>query len=137
MSEENVEIVRRALEAGWRRPKPDFATVNDLFHPDHELLSSAARVEGGGSERGAQGFREVLGGLDEAFESWELSIEQVRSIDKERVVVDALMTAQGKRGGVPVQQRFGYVVTVRDGKLTRTEGYPSFEEALEAAGLAE
>jgi ketosteroid isomerase-like protein len=136
MSEENVEIVRRALEAGWRRPKPDFATVNDLFHPDHELLSSTTRAEGG-SQRGAQGFREVLGSLDEAFESWEGSVEQVRSIDKERVLVTAVMTALGKRGGVPVKQRFWYVVTVRDGKLTRTEGYTSVEEALEAAGLSE
>ena len=131
-----MEIVRRAFEAGWLRPKPDFATVNDLFHHDHEFLSSAVRAEGG-SQRGSQGFRVVLASLDEAFESWEFSIEQVRSIDKERVLVDALMTAQGKRGGVPVSQRFGYVVTVRDGKLTRTEGYPSFEDALKAAGLSE
>ena len=35
MSLENVEIVRRAMEAANRRPKPDFATVNDLYHPDH------------------------------------------------------------------------------------------------------
>ena len=92
------------------------------------------RVEGG-SQRGAQGFREVLRSFDEVFESWEGSVEQVRSIDKERVLVAAVVTARGKRGGVPVKQRFGYVVTVRDGKLTRTEGYSSFEEALEAAGI--
>ncbi len=136
MSEENVEIVRRAFEAAWRRPKPDFATVNALFHPDHELFSLASRVEGG-SHRGAQGFREFLGSLDEAFESWEGSVEQVRSIDKERVLVAVVLTARGKRDGVPVKQRLGFVVTVRDGKLTRTESYTSFEEALKAAGLSE
>ncbi len=137
MSQENVEIVRRAFEAGWARPAPDFATVNVLFHPDHELFSSAtSRVEGG-SHPGAQGFREILGSLDEAFESWEGSVEQVRSIDKARVLVAALLTARGKRSGVPVKQRYWYVVTVRGAKLTRTEGYTSFEEALEAAGLSE
>ena len=34
-----ASIVRRALEAAFRRPKPDFATINDLFHPDHEFTS--------------------------------------------------------------------------------------------------
>ncbi|MCA1695967.1 MAG: nuclear transport factor 2 family protein, partial [Actinobacteria bacterium] len=102
----------------------------------HELFTSTMRVEGG-SHRGVQAFREVLGNFNEAFESWEASVEQVRSIDKERVLVAALMTARGKRGGVPVKQRYGYVVTVRDGKLTRTEGYTSVEEALKAAGLSE
>ena len=46
MSEENVELVRRAFEAGIRKPKPDFATVNALFDPDHELISFTSRVEG-------------------------------------------------------------------------------------------
>ena len=136
MSEENVEIVRRAFEAAWLRPKPDFATVNVLFHPDHELVSVAMKAEGG-SQRGVQGFRQLLGSFDETFESWEGSVEQVRSIDKERVLIAVMMIARGKRGGVPVKQRFGYVVTVRGGKLTRTEGYTSFQEALEAAGLRE
>ena len=137
MSEENVKVVRRAFEAAWLRPKPDFATVNVLFHHDHELFSATMRAEGGSQRRGTQGFRELLGSFDEAFESWEGSVEQVRSIDKERVLVAVTMAARGKRGGVPVKQRFGYVVTVRDGKLTRTESYTSVQEALEAAGLSE
>ncbi len=136
MSQENVEIVRRAFAAAWVRPKPDFATVNVLFHPDHEFVSSTAKVEGG-SHRGAQGFREFLGSFDEAFESWEGSVEQVQSIDKERVLVAAVIAVQGKRGGVPIKQRHWYVVTVRDAKVTRTESYTSVEEALEAAGLSE
>ena len=38
MSEKNVKIVRAAIEATMRRPKPDWETVNALFHPDHEFL---------------------------------------------------------------------------------------------------
>jgi len=47
MSQANVEIVRRAYEAVIRKPKPDFATINDLYHPDHELISLISLPEGG------------------------------------------------------------------------------------------
>ena len=43
-------------------------------------------------------------------------------------------------GGTDVplaEQRFGCIVTVRDGKIVRTEVYPSPEQALEALGLRE
>jgi hypothetical protein len=50
MSEENVEIVRRATEAALRRP-PDWNTVNALYHPRHELISLISRVEGAGGRR--------------------------------------------------------------------------------------
>jgi hypothetical protein len=47
MSEENVEIARAAIEATLRRPKPDYDTMNVLFHPDHQYLSLLRMVEGG------------------------------------------------------------------------------------------
>lgn len=60
MSEEEVGIVRRAFEAVVRKAKPDFATVNAIFDPDHELVSVISAVEGR-SYGGAHGFREWAG----------------------------------------------------------------------------
>jgi len=37
MSQENVEIVRRAFEAATRKPAPDLETLSELAHPDHEM----------------------------------------------------------------------------------------------------
>jgi hypothetical protein len=34
MSQENLDIVTRALNAAFARPKPDFTTVNELYAPD-------------------------------------------------------------------------------------------------------
>jgi ketosteroid isomerase-like protein len=136
MSQENVEIVRRAYEAATRRPKPDFAAVNALYHPDHEFVSLASRVEGR-SFVGAEGFREVLQSYADTFESWDAKIEEIRGIDAERVLVVADVNAIGRRGGVHVEQRFVYVLTVQDGKVVRTELYSSPEDALEAVGLSE
>jgi hypothetical protein len=56
MSQENVEIVRRACEAATRKSKPDFGTMNVLFHPDHEYVSRLEALEGG-VRRGARGYR--------------------------------------------------------------------------------
>ncbi len=136
MSQQNVEVVRRAFEAATRKPKPDFATVNALYHPDHVLVAGISNVEGS-SFRGAQGFREWLANMDEAFESIETRIDTVEEIDGDRVLVDAVLNAHGKAGGVPIEWRTGQVVTVKEGKLTRTEVYPSPEQALEAVGLSE
>ncbi len=71
MSQENVEIVRRAVEAVIRRPKPDFATMNALFHSDHEFISRQEVLEGG-SRRGARGYRDWVQDAEETLE-WESS----------------------------------------------------------------
>ncbi len=132
-----MEIARRICAAAWRRPEPDYDTINALGHPDHEMFTVQSLVEGGGY-RGAQGFREWLVSWNEMFgEEWESSVEQARAVDDERVLVDGWMRARGLRGGVPVEQRFWVVMTVRGGKATRSEVYTDREQALEAAGLSE
>ena len=137
MPQENIEIARRACEAAWRRPRPDFDTLNALAHPDHEMYTVQSLVEGG-AYRGAQGFREWLASWGEMFgEEWESSVKQARAIDHEQVLVTGLMKARGLRGGVPVEQGFWVVMRVRDGKVTRSAVYTDRDQALEAAGLRE
>ncbi len=46
-------------------------------------------------------------------------------------------TGEGKGGGVGLTNRWGNVVTVRDGKIVHTMVYRTPEEALEAVGLRE
>ena len=82
-------------------------------------------------------MREVLDSYSETFEWWEASAEEVRDIGDDRVLVTGVFTALGKRGGVPVEQRFASLVTVRDGKVARTETFASPEEAFETMGMSE
>lgn len=131
MSSEHAELVRRAVAAAYRRPKPDYAVLSALYHPDHEQIPLASRVEGRPGSRGARGFREFLDSMRDAFASWEVRIDDVRSIDDDRVLVEGLFVALGKRGGVPVEQHFAELITVRDGKIARTEVFSSAEDALE------
>src|SRR5215204_3462895 len=103
MSRENVEVVRRALEAALRKPKPDFATVNALYDPNHELVTPIRRLEGV-TLRGAEGFRTWLRDVSEHWESWEMSIDPPTEIDHDRVLVRWWFMGRSKRGGVPVEQ---------------------------------
>ena len=136
MSHENVEIVRRAFEAVCRRPRPDFETINTVYSLDHEFVPLIRRIEGGVAE-GGRGFRDWLSELDESWEGWEIKLAKVRGIDADRVLVDTVFTGLSKRGRVPVQHASTALVSVREGKIVRTELYSSVEQALEAVGLAE
>src|SRR6266550_623584 len=112
MSQENVEIVRAGLEAAFRRPKPDFATLNSLYHPAHELVSRREALEGG-SQLGARGFRAWLA---EENLLWESRLEEVTKIDDDRVLAITPTRNTGTSTGIEVETRFACIVTVRGGK---------------------
>ncbi len=135
MSEENVEIVRAAIEATMRRPNPDWATMNALFHPDHEFLPRDVGLVGGGV-RGAQGYREWLTNISETME-WEVTLAGVTEIDHDRVLAVMPTKFRGRQSGAKTEQRIAAVVTMREGKVVRTELFQSPEHAREAAGLRE
>jgi ketosteroid isomerase-like protein len=131
---QNVEIVRRGVEAAIRRPKPDFATVNELYHPDHVLISRMNAIEGG-SHIGARGYRDWLLSSRDAVE-WEQRLDQVTEIDKNRVLAITPGSIRGKSSGIALEEEWwASVVTVRGGKIIRTEVYSSPEEALKAVGV--
>jgi ketosteroid isomerase-like protein len=135
MSQENVDVVRRAAEAAMRRPEPDWETVNQLYAPDHQFISLISPLDGE-AHQGARGFRDWLESV-EAVGEWESRIEDVRAGPDGRIVVIARFRQRTRRAGIPFDQRTGAVVTVRDGLIRRTEAYPTPEDALEAVGLRE
>ena len=137
MSGNNADIARRICEAAWRRPAPDIETIRALGDPDHEMFTVQSLVEGGGY-RGVEGFREWLLSWNEMFgETWEARVEEARTVDREQVLVTGFMEARGAGGGVPVDQRFWVVMTVRNGRATRSEIHTDYAAALRAAGLSE
>jgi ketosteroid isomerase-like protein len=129
VTRENVEIVRRAFEAAVRRPRPDFATVNAVFDPEHELVTPLSRLEGT-SYSGAAGFGAWLKSQGEDWDALTFRLERFEELDEDRVLVASAFVGRSKRGGVPIEQLQGLVVSVRDGKVVRTEAYSSVDEAL-------
>jgi ketosteroid isomerase-like protein len=128
MSQENVEIVRRAIDAFSRTGEPP----EDLLHPDVEIWESP-ELPGELAGKGLENLVRVNQNLLDSFEEW--SIEQEKSFDLgERVLVFVRFRAKGKGSGVEVDALMAYVLTVRDGKVTEWCLFGDRSKALEAVG---
>jgi len=88
MSQENVEIVRKAWEAAWSKP-PDWAVLGALYHPDHVFESDYGGVNNT-AYRGAAGFQAFLADQDETWDDWRHDLV-------------AAVTRLVHRGGLEVQ----------------------------------
>jgi len=134
MSEENVKAVRRWFaRLGAGDPAPD------LCDPEIEIRNWAESPVPGpyyGHEGLRKWFRDVNDpdmGLDiQLFE-----LEDVVEVEDGRVLTTQRATGRGRSSGLAVDQRWGSIIGLRDGRIASAFGYPTPEEALEAAGLSE
>jgi len=132
MSQENVEIVRRAIDAYNRR---DFGTLWGLNHPEVELDWSASiglepRIYRG-PEEGAGFFNNLLDHFD------RIRVTPERFIDAGNAVVVPNSAEVRGRDGIQTVARSTLVFELRHGRITRMRLYQETAEALEAVGLSE
>ena len=133
MSQENVEIVRRATEAMNRR---DLAQLLELCDPDIELDLSR-NVFNADIYRGHAGIERFRGVVEDVWDDFHGVAEEL--VDAGDKVVSAVtMRGKGKESGVEVNMRVFQVWTLRKLKVVRVVGgYRDRSEALEAVGLSE
>lgn len=132
MSEENVEIVKRSVDAVNRRDLDAYAA---LITPDFELIPAMTGFTGV-SFRGREGFGRYLEELGDTWEEFRVVAEAFRDLDA-MVLVFMRLEARGKGSGVPVTGRQAFICDFRGGKISRVRSYLDHGEALRAAGLAE
>jgi len=132
MSEENVEIVRRGLEALDRRDLSSWLAVND---EDCEVVPSRDWPE-----PGVRGPEAVFDWYLQAFDY----LQPFRTADTEfidagadKVLLQYRTDLRGRGSGAKFEFRRWCVVTMRKGMALRTEWFTDRAEALEAAGLSE
>ena len=131
MSQENVEIVRRAY-AEFERGN---FWVPEFFDPRIRVVWLPAI--GGDTE--TVGLLE----MDRVVRDWMRSWDHARLIAErfidagEQVVVTAYWRARGKASGVNTDWRHGSVWTLRDGKAIDVVSHPDPADAIKAVGLEE
>ena len=132
MSEENVELVRRVLDAFNRRDEEGM--LADL-HPEVEWVNPPDAVEPG-IRSGHEEFAGASQAVADTFEDTHVEVHE--AVDAgDQVVVVAKLRGRGRESGADFEVWLSYVFTFRDGKAARFEWFNSPTQAFEAAGLRE
>ncbi len=132
MSLENVDLVRRGWEAYERGDLS--AVLADVSADVVTYIAPPSPVEG--TYHGPEGLLQSLLDWAEGFD--ELVITAEEFIDAgDRVVVRTHQRARGAESGVPVEDDFWFVHTIRTGKSVRLALFVDRSAAFGAAGLSE
>jgi ketosteroid isomerase-like protein len=133
MSQENVELTRRAIDAFNRRDLGAYLALQD---PDVEFTPYEVWVQGGEPYRGHAGVRiwweESLAVLpDLTAEVYDIRGEGDRTFARGR------LHGQGAASGASIERPMWLANKWRDGKTVWWCSFETEAEALEAAGLSE
>ena len=131
MSEQNVEVARRVVEAFNGR---DWEGMAEWL--DHEVEWEPAGPAAVESPL-YRGRDEVSRGFASAWETWEVFRIEEREVRELEDAVLWLGSARMRGGAshVEFEQAFAVHFLFRGGKIVRFRGFLEWQEALEAAGL--
>jgi ketosteroid isomerase-like protein len=131
VSQENVEIVRRAMEAYMGN---DEATVRELVASDVVRSTRPDQPD----VRHHHGYDGMLRASAEWLEAWdEPTFEAVRIWNSgDFVLVATRESGRGKISGVPMEHESTFVYTLAEARIVRIQVFGSEDEALKAVGLA-
>jgi ketosteroid isomerase-like protein len=133
MSEETVELARQAY-AAWNRG--DLNWHLNHMTDDFEFWPGLAFSDINEVYRGKAGWRRFAETWREAWEDITVRVDRIEEVD-DHIVALLTFDARGRGSGVEVSLQLGQVATVREGKVAKLVSTPSWDEALEAAGLSE
>jgi ketosteroid isomerase-like protein len=132
MSQENVELVRRAIDS-FNRGEIDLAL--DEAHEDLEMDWSNSIGPLKGIYRGRQKVREVWNSFFDAWDSVQWDPEEIFDVGEGRVLLLNHVRMRGRGSGIEIDARSAQLWTISDGKLQSFKLYQSKDDALEAAGV--
>jgi hypothetical protein len=130
MSQENVEVVRRAYEAMRGR---DLSTVTELWDPEIEWISD--RRVGEGPIRGRESVIAFFRDMAAMFGQIDFDVERL-SGQGDHVLAFLHISGAGAASGAGFEIHIAHLWTLRDGMIVRGEGFGDRDKALEAAGLS-
>ena len=132
MSQENIEFV---LDAYARFNAGERAAGLWYWHADGEY--QAAREDPDSAvHRGIDAIDRQYASWLEAYPDLQVEPLEARGSD-DTVFLWVRFTGHGAASGAPLEMELAHVITMRDGRVTRTVEYFDKAEALKAAGLSE
>lgn len=117
-----IREVWRRWNGGERAYNPEF------IDPEAEVHSALT----GQVFRGEQGVNRWIAEIDEQFEEWDLSIEDVDEVSPGRLLIRGAVRARGRQSGVDLDQPITWITEVRDGRMTLLKNFMGPDGELRA-----
>jgi ketosteroid isomerase-like protein len=133
MSQENVNLVRRAVDAFNRRDIDAFLALTD---DDIEVIPRSAVLEGGDHYHGRDGVRLWLEDLFGVFPDFTTEVVEAHHFGDLTLAV-LRQRAHGASSDTPAEQSLWNVARWRRGKCVWWRTFATRDEALEAVGPSE
>ena len=134
MSQENVEVVRRMLQAF---ADGGLDAMAEFWDPDIDWRAAEGAIDDVGEMHGPVVVRRYIQDWIDTFDDFSVVVEELRDVGDDRVLSIQRLKGQAKLSGAETDLRYALVSTVRDGKVVRAREYLNAEDALEAVGLRE
>jgi ketosteroid isomerase-like protein len=131
MSQENVEIVRKVIEA-WNQHDADLWL--SYASPEIEWMPAGPAAVEGAVYRGRD---EVASGIAAVWETWDVfdfRDGELRDLG-DSVLWLGRVKMRGSASGIELDQEFAIHSVAQDGKLTRVQTFLTWRAALDAVGL--
>jgi hypothetical protein len=132
MSQENVEVVERAIAALNAR---DIEAYLACCTEDIQLHTPLAAVSG--VYEGPAGIRRFFADVEDAAPDFRLNLERIQEIGANQVLTFMNVTATGRASGLPSKTPTANVYELANGKIRRLQIFADRQRALEAVGLRE
>jgi ketosteroid isomerase-like protein len=133
MSKENVELVRRAVDAFNAR---DLDVSLALMDDDVEVIPRAVSMEGGSHYQGHDGVRRWWKDLLGVFPDFTIEVVEVRDLG-DLTLATMRLRGHGAGSDTPTEETIWQVARWRRGTCVSWRTFSNWGEALEAAGLSE
>jgi ketosteroid isomerase-like protein len=132
MSQENVEIIKRVVDAFNARDVEAYAA---FMAPDVEWFTAMGAVEGE-IFRGRSGIDAYFGRMTEAWEEFRGVADEHRDLG-DSVIILGRVHARGRASSVQIDGPWACLFDFRGQKISRIRVFLDHAEARRAAGLAE
>ena len=133
MSQENVDMMRRAYEA-YNRGDIDEGLSD--YALDCRYTAAGTIPDRTGVFHGREGYKEFIGWLRSEFDDAQAEIDELIDAN-DTVFLGATLRGRGRQSGAEAKFTFWQVWTIENGKFARGQGFATRDEALEAVGLRE
>jgi ketosteroid isomerase-like protein len=110
--------------------------LDDYAHPDYEF-HTGVQVP---SVPSVVRYPELRAWFTQWYEEpWEerlqMEVGRIEELEDGRVLALLTLRATGRESGVRVDTEYAHILTFRDGLCVRVDGFPSWKQAIAAAGV--